>query len=412
MPEKNSKKDDIKKLRMILDDPKNEKLTSEDNANLDSIRRRLLGKSLRGEKQDFSSNFISKKQDSLEPYVAIHEKEEDTRSISKSEPVETKNEEHVESKESEVDHEIHEREAIEVCPEDLYEIEKVEIPVPEFIEVKTDDSKKKIEELETSLKEDRKTKIAEPIDTKKGSEWSISEEITEPTTTEPPNEEHLSELEKKVEEEIKEENLPVWEAIDESATENISETKEPTKEPTLTEGKIPLIVKDGKTDIFKDIKAIDEDMAALLYENGFNSLDKIRSASVQDLLAIKGISKKSAKKIKKEINKIDKKAKKRERKLSKEKKEVSPTKKIKAGKKENADWESYVPDEKPSEDDLYRYGEYSLYKKDIKTIHGKQRTIHFFSKKKPDVGEPVPLPDGYEVKVNKKTGLPYLKKKG
>ena len=45
------------------------------------------------------------------------------------------------------------------------------------------------------------------------------------------------------------------------------------------------------------------------------------------------------------------------------------------------------------------------------TTAGKKRTIHFFSKNKPDVGEPIQLPKGYEVKVNTKTGLPYLKKK-
>ena len=49
--------------------------------------------------------------------------------------------------------------------------------------------------------------------------------------------------------------------------------------------------------------------------------------------------------------------------------------------------------------------------KEIKTANGKMRTIHFFSKKKPDDGEPVPLPEDFEVQVNQKTGLPYLKKK-
>ena len=42
---------------------------------------------------------------------------------------------------------------------------------------------------------------------------------------------------------------------------------------------------------------------------------------------------------------------------------------------------------------------------------GKTRIVRFFSKTEPDEGEPIELPKEYEVKENKKTGVPYIKKK-
>jgi len=78
------------------------------------------------------------------------------------------------------------------------------------------------------------------------------------------------------------------------------------------------------------------------------------------------------------------------------------------------EWESYdideIPDTKP-DTSVYSHGDFTLYKKEIKTTTGKKRTVHFFSKKTPDIGEAVQLPEEYEVKVNRRTGLPYLKKK-
>lgn len=55
--------------------------------------------------------------------------------------------------------------------------------------------------------------------------------------------------------------------------------------------------------------------------------------------------------------------------------------------------------------------EYTLYKRDVELRGGKRQTIYFFSPGKPKSGEPTDKPSGYEVKVNKRTGLPLLKKK-
>ena len=59
---------------------------------------------------------------------------------------------------------------------------------------------------------------------------------------------------------------------------------------------------------------------------------------------------------------------------------------------------------------VYRYEEWTLYKKDVALKGGKTQTIYFFTKRTPKSGTPCDLPNGYIVGVNKRTGLPYLKK--
>lgn len=61
--------------------------------------------------------------------------------------------------------------------------------------------------------------------------------------------------------------------------------------------------------------------------------------------------------------------------------------------------------------DVYRYGEYTLYTKEVELRGGRKQRIYFFSKKQPEDAKPCALPEGYEVKINKKNGLPFLKKK-
>jgi len=62
-------------------------------------------------------------------------------------------------------------------------------------------------------------------------------------------------------------------------------------------------------------------------------------------------------------------------------------------------------------EDVYRYGEYTLYSSNVKLRSGRIQKIYFFSKKKtPKAGRPSSKPDNYIVNVNPKTGMPYLKK--
>jgi len=55
---------------------------------------------------------------------------------------------------------------------------------------------------------------------------------------------------------------------------------------------------------------------------------------------------------------------------------------------------------------------YTLYRREVELKSGKIQTIYFFSKRKPRSGEPCALPDGFEVKVNKRSGMPYLRSIG
>jgi len=71
--------------------------------------------------------------------------------------------------------------------------------------------------------------------------------------------------------------------------------------------------------------------------------------------------------------------------------------------------EEEIPEWKAVEEP-YRHGEYTLYTKEVMLRGGRKQRIYFFSKKKVKDARAVPLPDGYEVRVNEK-GLPFLKKK-
>ena len=59
----------------------------------------------------------------------------------------------------------------------------------------------------------------------------------------------------------------------------------------------------------------------------------------------------------------------------------------------------------------YVYEGWTLYKRDVILKGGRKQTIYFFSKRLPKSGTPTDMPPGYGVGVNKRTGLPYLKKK-
>ena len=59
----------------------------------------------------------------------------------------------------------------------------------------------------------------------------------------------------------------------------------------------------------------------------------------------------------------------------------------------------------------YEQDGYTLHARTVLLKGGHEQTIYFFSKREPQSGEPVDLPDGYDVAVNKRTGLPYLRKR-
>jgi len=62
---------------------------------------------------------------------------------------------------------------------------------------------------------------------------------------------------------------------------------------------------------------------------------------------------------------------------------------------------------------IFKYGDYTLYTRKIQLKNvGREIDIYFFSSHKPKSGKPCPMPEGYEVGINPRTKMPYLKKKG
>jgi hypothetical protein len=59
----------------------------------------------------------------------------------------------------------------------------------------------------------------------------------------------------------------------------------------------------------------------------------------------------------------------------------------------------------------YEHDGWTLYTRDVELKGGRNQTIYFFSKRTPKSGNPCDKPDNMIVGVNKRTGLPYLKKK-
>ncbi|RLF41548.1 MAG: hypothetical protein DRN12_03010 [Thermoplasmata archaeon] len=73
--------------------------------------------------------------------------------------------------------------------------------------------------------------------------------------------------------------------------------------------------------------------------------------------------------------------------------------------------EEMETEERETAEEVYKHGEFTLYKKLVPTKSGSSRVFYFFSRESSDKGIPCPLPEGYEVHINKKSGVPYLKKK-
>ena len=59
----------------------------------------------------------------------------------------------------------------------------------------------------------------------------------------------------------------------------------------------------------------------------------------------------------------------------------------------------------------FQYKEYTLHAREVALKGGHKQVIYFFSQRNPRSGIPVEMPEGYDLVVNKRTGLPYLKKK-
>lgn len=68
------------------------------------------------------------------------------------------------------------------------------------------------------------------------------------------------------------------------------------------------------------------------------------------------------------------------------------------------------PEEPAIPDGPYVYNDYTLHARDVELSTGKKQRIYFFAKGEPRSGTPAAMPDGYEVRENERTGLPFLSK--
>jgi len=172
-------------------------------------------------------------------------------------------------------------------------------------------------------------------------------------------------------------------------------------------------IKEDEEEVFKGISSIDKKIGKLLKKNGINSIHDLKKITVKELTKIRGIKKKVAKQIKKEIMELSQET--EHKKINEGESSETFTHGENPFIKEEDYWESFdetkISDSEIIEIKGFRHKDYTLYKKEIVNKSGKKRTVQFFSKAEPEEGEPIELPEEYVVKENKKTGVPYLKKK-
>lgn len=176
------------------------------------------------------------------------------------------------------------------------------------------------------------------------------------------------------------ESLPQWQAVEEPEPNN-----EETVEPAVVEKKDSVFEsKPEKRTERKEEKRLDEQK-----ESSFKKIGKEKTEIWEPL---------ESKKDKKPVSKTTSFKKVSEKKQSEEKPEE------KSDKNEEKT-------RSPSETEGFQYNDYTLYQKTIIINDEDKRTIHFFAKEPPETGKPAELPEGYEVKINRKTGVPYIRKK-
>ncbi len=385
------KKGDEKKLeqvRMMLDNPYNQD-SEEGDKYLAALQKRLTGPSHQLEIR-YSS---SKKDTDLTPHVVVHRKKEDS-TVKKAAIDETG---------------VKQSYRVDFADEDLFEVERLVDEIPEFVEVQPqveeedesvpqfeevskekgeldelpkwdpviEENQKQVSEIEKESDLKKTIKKFEPVDTVEETE----DEKRKPEKSE--TEKELDES-KKLDEEKS--NMEIWDEPETelSSKQNGSSVWEPIN------GKKKKRDLKKRAEIFKIFAScnhINQETAVLLFDQGIKTVDELKQTSLETLKDIDGISDEQAEHIFHEVNKDSQK--------------ISDAQEM----KEEKEVVSEASKQKP-----YQYGAYSLYKKEISIGNDKTRIVHFFSKKPPEDSQPSHLPSGYEVKVNRKTGVPFIKK--
>jgi len=371
--EKKSKVDEVVKLRKILDnssDPTIKALISTDEKALDSVRRRLAGSALKTQPY-YDRSFRTL--DSLEPRVTVHPKITVSPRLITPPPkfkLSTTLPEFKSISPSTLVGSIPSKE-LPFTAQELYEIEKVDVI------------------------------MHEPAYDSNLPEWQPVEE-TQPT--EPPTSQAKSAVD----------NIPEFERVD------IPSTSEKTEKVADWE---PIPPKKEPTETLVQFIPV---------ESPEPQLQKLSKKQEREAKKIQKTKEKEAKRLKKlELKKLKRETREKEQEAKQiipERQEIQPTpektefiiiKQKRGAKKpkkleDTAEWESY-PVEKTIKNSSLKsvctYKQYTLYKRETARHSGKKKTIHFFSKEKPGIGHPTQLPKGYQIAINNKTGIPYLKKK-
>lgn len=386
------KKDDEKKLqqvRMMLDCPYDQELEERDKY-LAALQKRLTGSSHQLEIR-YSS---SKKDTDLTPHVVVHRKKDE--SMAKKAAVDETG--------------VKQTYRVDFADEDLFEIERLVDEIPEFVEVQpeveeedepepqfeevseekeeldelpkwepvVEEKQKQVPEIEGENDLKKTIKKFEPVETAEDTE-------EEKRKSEKPDE--RKDLEESNELEGEENNVEIWDEHEtdvSSAKQNGSSVWEPINEKKK---KRNLKERAEIFKIFASCNHINQETAVLLFDQGIKTVDELKQTSLETLKDIDGISDEQAGYIFHEVNK--------------DSNETADDQEV----REEKEVASEASKQKP-----YRYGAYSLYKKEISIGDDKTRIVHFFSKKPPEDSQPSHLPSGYKVKVNRKTGVPFIKK--
>lgn len=467
--EKKPQVDDLTKLRRILDNPSDpalESLLIKDERTLESVRRRL--------RRDFSTN---KRQSSgffpsftsMEPRVFVHEKTPFIPCSTTTTPTSkiTAPLPKFELASPATPGQPLPSQELILPSEELFEVEKVDQLIPEFVEVSPPEP--------SSSQIEKKPNQYDDVSngTSNLPEWQPIEEENETSVLEShklPSPENIPEFERvsspptpdNIQKQVEKESIetPVdfllveqlkpsfikiskkrereakrakrakereTKRLQKIELKRIKKEKEQDKEKTIkdeplfppseesqpssesvTPVETPSIT--GDMAAFKGINSIDEKTAELLYTHGYFSIENIRDATLNDLVQIRGIRRKLAKQIKKEIEQTTSLIDDTEF-VPVKKKTIKKTQKNKLH--DAAEWESHPPLETPKSTfpPVCVYEGYTLFKRETTTRDRRKTTIHFFSKEKPKKGQPTSLPDGYQIAINKKTEVPYLKRK-
>ncbi len=313
----------IAKLYKILDYNSKKDVRPENEKYLGSLSQRL--KEISGEeiilKKKINKECLEDGVETLKPKVIVHSREV------KKEPELPKII-------------IEKKEKKEFRDEDVFEIKKIKIKEPKFIEVKPKaSSKEEIIEIGDLKAEEEKLIEWDSVELLKKEEKleempeleAISQVETEKIEPEPFTK--LKEGKKKIDDsanfcpecgtkldiaaeicsncgkKISDEEIPSFIPVKKVEKEYTPSEWEPIEIEKPKDEKISFIEKEVKITVFKDFKSIDDEIAALFYNNGITTIDLLNKATLKELTKIKGIKKKTAKRIKKELKKKSEKSK-------------------------------------------------------------------------------------------------------